>query len=60
MVALMLRSQGIPTKIVDGYQEFIGAHSWNEVLINGQWVHIDATNGHLYGMVNGYEPLRVS
>lgn len=59
MVALMLRSQGIPTKIVDGYQEFIGAHSWNEVLINGQWVHIDATNGHLYGMVNGYEPLRV-
>ena len=36
----MLRIQGVPTKKVDGYQEFIGAHSWNEVLINGQWVHM--------------------
>lgn len=61
IIATMLRSQGIPTKIVDGYQEFIGAHSWNEVLINGQWVHIDATNGQgFYGNIVGYEPLRVS
>lgn len=59
IIATMLRSQGIPTKIVDGYQELLGNHSWNEVLINGQWVHIDATNGlGFYGSVNGYEPLR--
>jgi len=60
IIATMLRSQGIPTKIVDGYQELIGNHSWNEVFINGQWVHIDATNGHgHYGAINGYEVLRV-
>ena len=60
IIATMLRSQGIPTKIVDGYQELIGNHSWNEVLINGQWVHIDATNGNgFYGNIVGYEALRV-
>jgi len=61
IIATMLRSQGIPTKIVDGYQELLGNHSWNEIFINGQWVHIDATNGQgFYGNIVGYEPLRVS
>ncbi len=60
IIATILRSQGIPTKIVDGYLEGEGAHSWNEVLINGQWVAIDATSGlgH-YVVTKGYKVLRV-
>lgn len=63
IVAKMLRSQGVPTKIVDGIDELEdGGHSWNEVLINGQWIHIDATatRSGYYGAVNGYKPMRIN
>lgn len=44
LLAVMLRSQGVPTKYVSGY---VGneAHAWNEVLLNGVWVPVDATSG---------------
>ncbi|MDR1664453.1 MAG: transglutaminase domain-containing protein [Clostridiales bacterium] len=40
-----LRSQGIPTRMVQGYiPELPGTfHAWNEVLIDGKWVATDLT-----------------
>lgn len=44
LFAAMLRTQGIPAKLVKGYSDNIeGYHSWNEVLIDGNWVTIDTT-----------------
>lgn len=44
LFAAMLRTQGIPVKLVKGYSDNIdGYHAWNEVLIDGSWVTIDAT-----------------
>lgn len=44
MDAAMLRSIGIPTKLVKGYAKGVdGYHAWNEVLINGQWYVVDTT-----------------
>lgn len=40
----MLRSLGIPTKLVKGYAKGVdGYHAWNEILINGKWVVVDST-----------------
>jgi hypothetical protein len=47
LFAGMLRSVGIPTKLVKGYTEGIkGYHAWNEVYISSldKWVTIDTTN----------------
>ncbi len=45
LLAGMLRSQGIPTKLVMGNQSGSSVyHAWNEVLVDGQWKLIDATN----------------
>jgi transglutaminase-like putative cysteine protease len=44
LMAGMLRSVGIPAKLVKGYTpNATGYHAWNEVLINGKWVVIDAS-----------------
>lgn len=44
LFAAMLRSQGIPAKLVKGYSENVkGYHAWNEVLVDGQWITIDTT-----------------
>lgn len=44
LFAGMLRSQGIPTKLVKGYKNDLkGYHAWNEVLLDGKWVVIDTT-----------------
>ena len=44
LTAAMLRSQGIPTKIMTGTYTPKGVyHSWNEVLIDGKWIDIDTT-----------------
>ncbi len=51
MFAAMLRSQGIPTKLIKGNSEFTDAyHSWNEVYIkeSNEWVVIDVTKGSAY------------
>ncbi len=45
LMASMLRSLGIPTKMVHGRSKNTGKtyHAWNEVLINGEWVVVDST-----------------
>ena len=48
LTAAMLRSQGIPTRLVKGYAPGIDVyHAWNEVYIASQdrWITIDATVG---------------
>ena len=44
--AAMLRSQGIPTKLVKGYSTNVtGYHAWNEIYNNetGKWMTVDTT-----------------
>lgn len=44
LFAGMLRSQGIPAKLVKGYKNDLKEyHAWNEVLLDGKWVVIDTT-----------------
>ncbi len=44
LTAGMLRSQGIPTKLVKGYKNDLKAyHAWNEVLLDNNWVIVDTT-----------------
>ncbi|MGN9165779.1 transglutaminase-like domain-containing protein [Tissierellaceae bacterium HCP3S3_D8] len=44
LMAGMLRSLGIPTKLVKGYKNDLEIyHAWNEVLIEDKWVIIDTT-----------------
>ncbi len=46
MIAAMLRSQGIPTKLVKGYADKVdGYHAWNEIYdeSKGRWIIVDAT-----------------
>ncbi len=59
LFASMLRSVGIPAKLVMGNSDYVSVyHSWNEVYIGGQWVTIDTTvdagwqgNGAAAGMI---------
>lgn len=51
MMACMLRSQGIPTKVVIGNFTAPGNaqyHAWNNVYIDGKWELMDATLGGEY------------
>ena len=44
LLAVMLRSQDIPTKLIKGYSTNVSTyHAWNEVFINGQWSTVDTT-----------------
>lgn len=42
VMACMLRSQDVPTRMVHGYADKI-YHAWNEILVDGKWVRYDAT-----------------
>lgn len=45
----VLRSQGIPAKLVMGYNpEIAEFHAWNEVYIDGRWLTIDTTYDAAY------------
>ena len=53
LFAAMLRSLDIPTKLVKGYTSGLATyHSWNEVLIDGNWVIIDTTYDAAYYQAN--------
>ncbi|WP_238656148.1 transglutaminase-like domain-containing protein [Paenibacillus piscarius] len=44
LFATMLRSEGIPTKLVMGNTSYVTSyHAWNEVFMDGKWVTIDTT-----------------
>ncbi|UVI28352.1 transglutaminase-like domain-containing protein [Paenibacillus spongiae] len=44
LYAAMLRSEGIPAKLVMGTTSQVdGYHAWNEVYLNGKWVLVDTT-----------------
>lgn len=44
LFAAMLRSVGVPTKLVKGYADGVdGFHAWNEVYVNGSWQIIDTS-----------------
>lgn len=44
LFATMLRSEGIPTKLVMGNTSYVSVyHAWNEVFLNGKWVTVDTT-----------------
>ncbi|MEW6200578.1 MAG: transglutaminase family protein [bacterium] len=50
LFAAMSRTAGIPTKICGGKSYAFGMfvdHYWNEVLIGGQWLMVDATAGKM-------------
>lgn len=49
LTASMLRSVDIPTKLVKGYSSYTPVyHAWNEVLIDGEWVVVDASTDSIY------------
>lgn len=44
VMAGMLRSVGIPAKLIKGYSKVTTVyHSWNEVYINGRWMIVDTS-----------------
>ncbi len=58
LMASMLRSLKIPTKMIHGYAEPTGNtyHAWNEVFLNGEWVVIDTTiDAQLFSWGNAYQ-----
>lgn len=49
LTASMLRSVDVPTKLVKGYSSYTPVyHAWNEVLIDGEWVVVDASTDSIY------------
>lgn len=53
LFAGMLRSEGIPTKLIKGYnKDIVEYHAWNEVLIDNNWIIIDTTYDASYFAAN--------
>lgn len=49
LFAAMKRSEGIPIKLVKGYNRYTDVyHAWNEVFINNKWVVVDTTFDSVY------------
>lgn len=52
LFASMLRSQGIPAKLVKGYSDNVdGYHAWNEVYLDGEWITVDTTFDAVLGSI---------
>jgi len=52
LFASMLRSQGIPAKLVKGYSDNVdGYHAWNEVYVDGEWITVDTTYDSVLGSI---------
>jgi transglutaminase-like putative cysteine protease len=49
MTASMLRAVDVPTKLVKGYSTYTpDYHAWNEVLIDGEWIVVDASTDSIF------------
>lgn len=49
LLASMLRSVDIPTKLIKGYSSYTPVyHAWNEVLIEGNWLVVDTSTDSIY------------
>lgn len=49
LTASMLRAVDVPTKLVKGYSSYTPVyHAWNEVLIEGEWVVVDASTDSIF------------
>jgi transglutaminase-like putative cysteine protease len=49
MTASMLRAVDVPTKLVKGYSTYTPVyHAWNEVLIDGEWIVVDASTDSIF------------
>jgi len=50
VTAAVLRSAGIPTKLVMGYTEALGQtyHAWNEIYLDNKWIVVDLTYDAAY------------
>jgi transglutaminase-like putative cysteine protease len=49
ITASMLRAVDVPAKLVKGYSSYTPVyHAWNEVLIDGEWVVVDASTDSIY------------
>ncbi|MGN7382731.1 transglutaminase-like domain-containing protein [Paenibacillus sp. SAFN-117] len=67
LFAAMLRSVGIPAKLVMGHSQYVTEyHAWNEVYLNNEWVTIDTTidsgksnAAAVYKNSDKYEAMRV-
>lgn len=53
LTAVMLRSVGIPCKLVIGYADNI-YHAWNEILIDGEWEIFDPTKSIQGSKISSY------
>lgn len=58
LMACMLRSQGVPVKLVIGDANG-NYHAWNEVLIDGEWVRFDPTDKITGSRYNSYVDERI-
>ena len=69
LFAGLLRSEGIPTKLVKGYGKFSKEyHAWNEVYVNDKWQIVDTTydaaavkagaNLNMYKAYKDYQKIR--
>ncbi|QDH21647.1 transglutaminase-like domain-containing protein [Saccharibacillus brassicae] len=49
LMGVMLRSSGIPTKLMMGSTTYVKEyHAWNEIYLDGKWVIVDATVDSAY------------
>jgi transglutaminase-like putative cysteine protease len=49
ITASMLRAVDVPAKLVKGYSSYTPVyHAWNEVLIDGEWVVVDASTDSIF------------
>jgi transglutaminase-like putative cysteine protease len=53
LTASMLRAVDVPTKLIKGYSSYTPVyHAWNEVLIDGEWIVVDASTDSIFVAYN--------
>ncbi|MCK8061454.1 MULTISPECIES: transglutaminase family protein [unclassified Fusibacter] len=62
LMASMLRSQGIKSKLIEGESTYTSTyHAWNEVYLNGEWKIIDSTvDAQLSKMMAKYDKYKTT